>query len=108
MILAVDSYNTYPPVAMTTTVDTMPASLLLFGTLWHMYQGQVALAARNQMSYSDGGLTVPIEERYQFYVQMAQMYENQFKQAIQQEKVSRNMESGWGQVNTDYATMPIW
>ena len=105
--LAVDSYNTMPPIGGV-TLDTMPASLLLYGTLWHLYLGQTALAARNQMSYSDGGLTVPIEERYQFYVQMADMFGNQFKQQAQAAKISINMESGWGQVRTDYASFPIW
>ena len=74
-MLAVDSFNVIPPEAIATNEKSMPKSLMLMGVLWHLYNGQIALAARNQMSYSDGGLTIPIEERYQFYVQMAQMYE---------------------------------
>lgn len=107
MILAVDSYNTTPPLGGA-NLETLSASLLLYGTLWHLYVGQTALAARNQMSYSDGGLTIPIEERYQFYMQMAQMYEGMFKSALKDEKISKNMEAGWGQVVTDYASFPIW
>jgi len=107
-MLAVDSYNTLPPIAVTTNAETIQDTLMLYGTLWHLYSGQVALSARNQMSYSDGGLTIPIEERYQFYVQMAQMYEQQFKQMATQAKISHNMESAWGEVHTDYASFPIW
>ena len=108
MMLAVDSYNEIPPLGGATS-DTLSNTLMLFGTLWHMYQGRaVAIAARNQMSYSDGGLTIPIEERYQFYIQMAQTYESQFKTMAKDVKISKNMESGWGNVRTDYATFPVW
>ena len=107
MELALSSYNTMPPTGGF-VMDQFPADLLLYGTLWHLYNGQVALSARNQMSYSDGGLTIPIEERYQFYIQMAGMYEQQFKTAAKESKISRNMEAGWGNLSTDYATFPIW
>lgn len=108
MMLAVDSYNTIPPLGGA-NIDTLGPSLLLFGTLWHLYSGRaVAIAARNQMSYSDGGLTIPIEERYQFYIQMAQNWENQFKSLAKDTKVAKNMEAGWNNVRTDYATFPIW
>lgn len=108
MMLAVDSYNEIPPLGGATS-DTISNTLMLFGTLWHIYQGRaLAISARNQMSYSDGGLTVPIEERYQFYIQMAQMYESQFKTMAKDVKISKNMEAGWGSVSTDYATFPIW
>ena len=108
MMLAVDSYNTMPPIGGA-TIDSLGPSLLLLGTIWHLYNGRaLAISARNQMSYSDGGLTVPIEERYQFYIQMAQMYETQFKSAANDNKIARNMEAGWGSVHTDYASFPIW
>ena len=107
MTLALSSYNTMPPTGGL-EMETFPADLLLYGTLWHLYNGQIALAARNQMSYSDGGLTIPIEERFQFYVQMAQTYEQQFKSAAKESKISRNMEQGWENVRTDYATFPVW
>lgn len=109
MMLSVDSYNTIPPVAMKATKESLSETLFLYGVLWHIYNGRaVAISARNQMSYSDGGLTIPIEERYQFYIQMAQMYEQQFKQMAKEAKISKNMENAWGGVPTDYASFPIW
>lgn len=108
MELAVDSYNVLPPITGATLNDFSSKTLLLYGTCWHLYNGQVALAARNQMSYSDGGLTVPIEERYQFYIQMADSFASQFKSMAKDDKIARNMESGWGTVKTDYASFPIW
>ena len=108
MLLAVDSYNTIPPLGGT-DINTLGATLLLLGTIWHLYNGRaLAISARNQMSYSDGGLTIPIEERYQFYVQMSQSYEAQFRNLAKDAKISKNMEAGWGQVVTDYASFPVW
>lgn len=108
MRLAIDSYNVIPPLGGA-TFESISDTLLLFGTLWHLYLGRaLAISARNQMSYSDGGLTVPIEERYQFYIQMAQTYESQFKTMAKDVKISKNMESGWNSVRTDYSTFPIW
>lgn len=108
MDMAADSFNNIPPISNVTVDNISSKSILLYGTLWHLYNGQVALAARNQMSYSDGGLTIPIEERYQFYIQMAQSYEQQFKSAAKELKIAQNMASGWGSVHTDYAAFPIW
>ena len=108
MLLAVDSYNTIPPLGGA-TADNLGATLLLLGTIWHLYNGRaLAISARNQMSYSDGGLTIPIEERYQFYIEMARTYEAQFKTMAKDDKIARNMAAGWGQVVTDYASFPIW
>lgn len=108
MMLALDSYNVMPPTGGA-TMTSISDTLLLLGTIWHLYNGRaLAISARNQMSYSDGGLTVPIEERYQFYIQMAQTYENQFKSMAKESKISKNMEAGWSSVSTDYASMPIW
>lgn len=106
--LAVDSFNTIPPLTSTEFADIRSNSVILYGTLMHLFIGQTALSARNQMSYSDGGLTVPIEERYQFYVQMSQLYESMFKTAAKDLKVSMNLESAWSEVRTDYATFPTW
>lgn len=107
MLLAVDSYNVMPPQGGA-TINNLSATLLLYGTCWHLYNGQVALAARNQMSYSDGGLTIPIEERYQYYIQLAQQFEQQFKAMAKDQKINRNMEAAWGHISTDYASFPVW
>lgn len=108
MDLALDHYNNIPPLTSATKETLRSKAVLLYGTLWQLYLGQSSRAARNQMSYSDGGLTVPIEERYQFYIQLAQAYESDFKTSAKELKVSINMENGWGQIPSDYATFPIW
>jgi hypothetical protein len=82
--------------------------VMLLGTLWQMYSGRAALMARNQLSYTDGGLQIPVEEKYELYMNLANTFGTQFKEEAQKLKISINMESGWGEVRSDEAAFPIW
>lgn len=106
--LAVDSYNEIPPISKVTRQSFPSKALMLYGTLWKMYEGKAALLARNTMSYSDGGVTVAIEERMELYLTLARQYSDQFKEAALKLKVHLNMEDGWGEIRSDYATFPLW
>lgn len=106
--LAVDSFNEIPPIGHTTLATFPSKSLLLYGTLWKMYEGKAALLARNTMSYSDGGIQLPIEERSELYRGLAQTYQSQFMEAAKSYKIHVNMESGWGSVSSDEAMFPLW
>jgi len=66
------------------------------------------MAARNQMSYSDGGVSLPIEERFQLYQSLAAQYGQQFSDLSKQWKIQYNMEAGWGGVGSDFQTFPMW
>jgi hypothetical protein len=109
MSLAADEYNATPPVAIRTTLDNFPSkSLLLYGTLWMMFQGRAALAARNNLTYSDGGLQIPVEEKYELYNQLAGTFRDLFMATAQKVKVSINMECGWGSTFSDERNWPLW
>jgi hypothetical protein len=83
-------------------------SILMEGTLWKMFSGASALLARNHMEYSDGGLTVPIEERMQLYTSLAGMYQESFLSSARAVKTHLNIEDGWDSVSSDQAGFPIW
>lgn len=104
--LTVDLFNVLPPVT-TFELDTFPNKyVLLMGILHNLFLGEAAMAARNQMSYSDGGLTIPIEERFEYYSNLAATYGTQFNQLAQQLKIHNNVEAGWGSVGSDFARFP--
>jgi hypothetical protein len=108
MELAVSEYNSMSPRSYFTE-ETFPSkSLLMLGTLWQMYTGKAALMARNHLSYSDGGLQIPIEEKFELYRNLADSYANQFQTTAARLKASMNMENGWGEVRSDEAMFPIW
>lgn len=106
--LAVDEFNMFTPIS-SFTIDNFPnKAILMNGALYKLYAGQAALLARNTMGYSDGGLQIPIEERFQLYTALASMYQADFAKSSQAYKIAINMESGWGSVSSDYAYFPSW
>lgn len=106
--LAVEAYNEIPPVTHASLSAFPSKGILLYGTLWKMYEGKAALLARNTMSYSDGGLQIPIEERSELYRSLAAEFQSRFDTSATKLKAFVNMESGWGGVSSDQATFPIW
>lgn len=106
--MAVSDFNAMPPLS-SHPVETFPyVSILLDGILHHLFKGQSALSARNTMSYSDGGLQIPIEERFQYYEALSEMYGKYFISKARDLKSHLNMESTWGHISSDYSTFPIW
>lgn len=108
MTLAADSFNAIPPIGNMGVQNFPSKAILLYGTLWHAYDGKALLLARNTMEYSDGGLQIPIEERAQLYKTLAAGFQQQFTDSATKLKIQLNMESGWGEVRSDLAVMPIW
>lgn len=108
MSLAVNEYNSISPRSGNTEANFPSKSVLLFGTLWQMYNGRAALLARNHLSYSDGGLSIPVEERYELYRSLADTFKSQFLDTSIRLKAAMNMEAGWGEVRSDEAIFPIY
>jgi hypothetical protein len=106
--LGVDVYNNMTPVSRLSPDNFPSKSILLWGTLWQMYEGKAALLARNTMNYSDGGLQIPIEERFELYKNLAAGYHANFDSQARALKIQTNMESGWGGLGGDAAYFPIW
>lgn len=106
--LAIDHFNLYTPISSYTEANFPSKTLLLLGILWHLFLGESAAAARNELTYSDGGLTVPLEERFQYYNNLAQTYGQQFTTSSQQVKIQLNLDDGYGMVGSDFAWLPIY
>lgn len=108
MDLACSEFNLLPPFSSVDRMTFPNKALLMSGTLYKMFAGQAALLARNTMQYSDGGLQIPVEERFQLYQALAAMYQTDFQNGARMMKTAMNLEDGWGEVRSDYARMPIW
>ena len=106
--LAVSEFNAMSPMS-NITEDLFPSlSLLLSGTCWQIFQGRATLKARNDLQYSDGGLTVPVEEKYQLYAAIAASFQGTFMASARQLKTNLNMENGWSFVFGDETSYPLW
>jgi hypothetical protein len=108
MELAVGEYNEIPPFSHYSLAMFPSKTVLLQGTLWKAFDGKAALLARNTMSYSDGGLQLPIEERAELYSSLAAKFGQQFKDGATRLKANLNLESGYGSVRSDYSNFPLW
>lgn len=108
MSLGVSEYNVLPPRSGFEVGNFPSKSLLLLGTLWQMFLGRSALMARNHLTYSDGGIQIPVEEKYELYANLAANFRAQFLEAANRLKIHMNMESGWGSVRSDESNFPIW
>jgi hypothetical protein len=108
MDLAIDEFNIVPP-ATGYRLDSFPSkAILMNGTLWKMFEGKAALFARNTMSYSDGGLQIPIEEKTEAYRALSGDFQAIFNAQVRSYKIHINMESGWGEVRSDQSMFPVW
>lgn len=109
MDLAISEYNMMPPGSSVNRVTFPNKALLMSGTLYKLFAGRAALLSRNTMNYSDGGISVPVEERAQLYTSLASMYQNDFVNGARMLKTAYNLEVlGWGGVRSDYSNMPGW
>lgn len=106
--LAISEYNYIPPIGGTDVNNFPSKALLMSGTCWKLFAGAAALLARNTMAYSDGGLTIPVEERAPLYMSLASMFQESFLSTAQKLKIHLNMEDGWGEVRSDEAAFPVW
>ena len=106
--LAISKFNVMTPISNYNQGNFPNQYLLLYGTLACLFAGESAAVARNELNYQDGGLQVPLEERFQYYSALAGSYEGTFQTMSQQFKIQANLEEGYGQVASDYAFLPAW
>lgn len=106
--LAINEFNLVPPLSSFDKVTFPNKALLMSGTLYKLFAGQAALLFRNHMNYTDGGITIPVEERGQLYQSLAGMYQADFTSGARSLKTYLNIESGWGEVGSDYINFPAW
>ncbi len=108
--LAMSEFNMIPPIGGV-SVDTFlrtGKTVVMCGILWKLFSGQAALLARNHMSYSDGGINIPVEERMELYLRLSDMYRSEFVNSATNLKRQLNLEAGFGEVSGDAAFFPNW
>ena len=108
MELTISDWNSTPPTAGDTLNNFPYKHILMSGTLYRCFMGQAALLARNTFEFSDGGISVPLEERFQLYQALSGMYQGDYSASMTKVKISQNIDQGWDSIGSDYARFPIW
>lgn len=101
---AIDEINVAPPVlSKEYEIDSFPhKSLLLRGAAIWLLQSAGILQSRNQLSYSDGGVTVEVSNKAGQYQSWIQSFSQQFYRQLRSFKLSENMDRAWGGFTSDY------
>ena len=108
MEMTVSDWNSTPPTAAVGVSNFPYKHILMYGTLYRCFMGLAALMARNNFGFSDGGVSIPLEERFQLYQALSGMYQAEYQSSMAKIKININIEEGWGQMGSDYARFPIW
>ena len=107
--LAIDEYNTTPPLS-SAGISAFPSrSILLHLTIIHILTSVGILHSRNRFSYNDGGYSVETEQQETLYQRWIQLLRSQTAPRLQALKVAKNIEGGWGAgVGSEYGWINGW
>jgi hypothetical protein len=108
---AVSQYNTFPPHHIRLQETHFPDTfneLILQGTLSKMFRGKAFLQFRNQLNFQDGGASGGISDKGQPYSQLAENLQAKFRANCLAIKKSINYGDGFGEIGSDYITLPFY
>jgi len=92
VIDTLDDINNRPPAVGSFTVANFPyRSLLLRGTVITVLESVGILQTRNQLQYSDGGISVGASDKAPMLMQWINMLSASYEQKLDKWKISRNI-----------------
>jgi len=107
--LALDEWNTTPPLSSHQVQDFPSRNILLRLTIVWILQSVGLLKSRNRFTYNDGGFSVRTEEQADDYKAWIQLLRSQVDPAILRLKVTLNIAGGWGAgVGSEYGIINGW
>lgn len=101
---AIELWNAAPPfLDPVSLADLPPFAIMRDGILAYLLESLVLLQNRNQIQFSDGGISVQIAPE-RLNSSLAQMYRQRFEQARDRYKASQNIERAMdpSDTNTEY------
>jgi hypothetical protein len=107
--LALDEWNTTPPLSGNSIEDFPSRLILLHLTVIHLLSSVGILKTRNRLTYNDGGFSVQTEEQDVGYQRWIQLFRQMVDPKILKLKVALNIESGWNAgVGSEYGWLYGW
>jgi len=109
MDLALDEFNTMPPLSYFSLSAFPSRSIFLYLTLCHLLTSVGILKSRNRFQYSDGGWSADTESQDTSYLNWIQLFRRQIMPQAQNLKIALNIEGGWGAgVGSEYGWIHGW
>lgn len=101
--LAADDFSTSPPLLGRYSVENHPSMYILFlGTLIQSMRSAGFLQARNNLNYSDGGLTVATSDKAPIYKALVDTMYQEYEFKKRELKKSLNAMSAYGGIASEY------
>lgn len=101
VIDTLDDWNTTPPFIGDASLDSFPSmSLLREGTVIRVLESVGLLQTRNQLQYSDGGISVSVSDKGPMLMQWINMFRQSYQQKRDRMKASMNIEQGMSGTGT--------
>jgi len=101
--LALDDFNTSPPLIGNFPIETHPSqSLVLMATIIWILKSAGLLQSRNQLDYSAGGLTVASSNKTPLYQSWINIFMQEYEAKKANLKKSINAEAAYGGVHSEY------
>ena len=109
IFLALDEYNTTPPLTSNTVIDFPSRIILIQLTLIHLLTSVGILKSRNRFVYNDGGFSVQTEQQDASYLQWISLLRSQVEPKLTRLKVALNISGGYGAaLPSEYAWINSW
>jgi hypothetical protein len=107
--LAIDDWNTSPPLSSHGVSDFPSRVILLLLTIIYILQSVGILKSRNRFTYNDGGFSVQTETQDESYLRWIQLFRSQVDSKVTRLKVALNIAGGWDAgVGSEYGWIHGW
>lgn len=93
---ALDDFNTSPPFTNFSVLGFPSRSLLTRMTVCSLLESVGLLQTRNHLQFSDGGISVGINDKTPFIQAWLQLFRSRIDQKVERLKVAYNIENAWG------------
>lgn len=108
---AVSAFNSFPPIHIQFTAGVANSrykDIILEGTLARLYRGKYLEQFRNQLDFQDGGAAGSIDNKGQPYLQASETMWANFERRSRDVKKYLNINDSFGQIGSDYETLPFY
>ena len=107
--LALDDWNTSPPLTSHAISSFPSRTILLHLTLIHLLTSVSILHVRNAFAYNDGGFSVQTDQQGREYQNLINLFRSQVEPKIRRVKVAMNISGAWGGgVGSEYGYINGW
>ena len=107
--LALDEWNTTPPLSGNSIADFPSRIILLQLTICHLLTSVGILKSRNRFMYNDGGFSVQTEDQDTAYTRWIQLLRSQTEPKMLRLKVALNIRGGYGAgLSSEYGWIHGW